>query len=301
MKAARLLSRAQAVWKPSQRSADSVVPRSGFTATLTIASAAAMAFLAVFALTLSLAASRTAESWSTELSESATVRLPASTGDDDVQTVLTILGQTPGVSAARPLSAEDQQALLAPWFGEDTPLDALTLPVLIDVQISGDGPDAEGLRQRLKAEAPGALYDDHARWRAPLVAAAGQLQTLGLVSLVLIAGVTATMIALAASSALAANAQIVEVLRLVGATDRYISTAFVRRFTLRSLGGATIGTLVALITVALLPAGADAGALGGVRLAGWHWLYPLLVPPVAAALSYGASRAAAARRLREVS
>ncbi len=42
------------------------------------------------------------------------------------------------------------------------------------------GYDADGLRLRLAAEAPGAVLDDHSRWRRPLVAAAGRLRLLGL-------------------------------------------------------------------------------------------------------------------------
>jgi cell division transport system permease protein len=51
----------------------------------------------------------------------------------------------------------------------------------------------------------------------------------------------AAMITLAANAALAANAQVIGVLRLVGARDTYIARAFVRRFTLRALTGAAAG------------------------------------------------------------
>ena len=50
------------------------------------------------------------------------------------------------------------------------------------------------------------------------------------------------MITLAANAALATNAQVIRVLRLIGARDTYIARAFVRRFTLRALSGAAIGT-----------------------------------------------------------
>ena len=47
--------------------ADRVVPPSGFTAQLTLFAAGAMAFLAVFALALSLASGRLADRWADEL------------------------------------------------------------------------------------------------------------------------------------------------------------------------------------------------------------------------------------------
>ena len=51
----------------------------------------------------------------------------------------------------------------------------------------------------------------------------------------------AAMITLAANAALATNAQVIRVLRLIGARDTYIARAFVRRFTLRALSGAAVG------------------------------------------------------------
>ena len=53
----------------------------------------------------------------------------------------------------------------------------------------------------------------------------------------LIGATMAAMITLAARAALATNAEVIRVLRLVGAKDSYIARAFVRRFTLRTLPG----------------------------------------------------------------
>ena len=55
--------------------ADRVVPPSGYTAQLTLFVSGAMAFLAVFALALSLASGRLADRWAEELARSATLRI----------------------------------------------------------------------------------------------------------------------------------------------------------------------------------------------------------------------------------
>lgn len=60
---------------------DRVVPPSGFTARLTLFTSAAMAFLAVFALALSLAAGRVATLWSDALARTATIRISAPQGE----------------------------------------------------------------------------------------------------------------------------------------------------------------------------------------------------------------------------
>lgn len=280
--------------------AQRIVPPSGFTAALTLFSAAAMGFLAVFAIALQLATGELAARWEAELSGTATVRVPPSDdGGAQAEAVLLALEQTPGIASARRVSDEEQTTLLAPWFGEGVPLDKLRLPILIEVTETESGPDVAGLSARLSAEAPGSVYDDHSRWRVPLADAAARLRQLGAFALLLIAGVTAVTIALAASSALAANRQIIDVLRLVGARDGWIAAAFTRRFTIRAFAGALAGTVLAMIAVALLPSGVETGVLSGLGFDGAEWLWPLLVPFVAAGLAFGATRVAAARRLRE--
>jgi len=283
--------------------ADRVVPPTGFTASLTLFAAGAMAFLAVFALALSLATGRLADRWGDELARSSTIRISAPEGQLAAQTqaALRVLETTTGVASARALTPEEQGALLEPWFGPDLPVDALPIPQLIEVIEEADGFDAQGLRLRLAAEVPGAVLDDHTRWRDPLVSAATRLRMLGWISLLLIGATTAAMITLAANAALAANAQVIGVLRLVGAQDGYIVRAFVRRFTLRALVGAGAGMGLGCLAILLLPAAQDeAGFLTGLGFRGWHWAWPLAVPPLAAAVAYWATQAAARKTLRDL-
>lgn len=283
--------------------AERVVPATGFTAALTILASGAMAFLAVVSMALALAAGGIAARWEAELAGTATIRISAPEDQLAAQTeaVLTALAQTPGIATTRVISDAEQIELLEPWFGEGLPLETLRLPVLIEVTEEGAGPDPEGLRQRLAAEAPGAVYDNHGRWRAPLIEAAQRLRTVGVIALVLIAVVTATTIALAASAALAANGQIIEVLRLVGARDAWITRAFVRRFSTRALVGAGAGTVAALIVLLLFPSGPETAIFSHLGFSGFQWLLPLVVPAVAAALAFGATHVAASRRLKMVS
>ncbi len=286
-----------------QDSGDSVVPPSGPTAWLTSFTSGAMTFLAVFALALSLASGRLAERWAGALERTATVRLSAPQDQQDVQTkaVLALLAQTPGIASARAMTDTEQRKLLEPWFGPDLPVDALPLPRLIEVIEDGTGYDSEGLRQRLAAEAPGAVLDDHTRWRRPMAVAADRLRLLGFLSIGLIAAAMAAMITLAANASLAANAQVIRVLRLVGARDSYIARAFVRRFTLRALVGSAVGAFAGLVGVALLPStDAAGGFLTGLGFQGAGWLWPLLLPPLAGLVAFAATRVAAFRKLKEL-
>ncbi len=283
--------------------ADRIVPPTGFTARLTLFSAAAMAFLAVFALALSVATGRLADRWGDELARSSTLRISAPVEQMSAQTdaALSVLATTKGVETARALDMQEQRTLLEPWFGPDLPVETLPIPQLIEIIETHDGFDPDGLRLRLAAEVPGAVLDDHTRWRRPLVRAASRLRLLGWASLILIGAATAAMITLAANAALAANTQVITVLRLVGAQDAYIARAFVRRFTLRALGGAAIGVCVGTAAILLLPsADAAGGFLTGLGFKGLHWLLPVTIPPLAAAVAFAATRAAARKTLKDL-
>ena len=283
--------------------ADRVVPPTGFTANLTTFSAIAMGFLAVFALSLTLASGRLADRWSNELARSSTLRIsaPEEQMQAQITAALRVLETTPGVESARALSEDEQKALLEPFFGPDLPIEELPIPQLIEINETDQGYDSTGLRLRLAAEVPGAVLDDHTRWRKPLVEAATRIRILGWAAFLLIGGAMAAMITLAAHAALSANTQVITVLRLVGARDSYIAGAFVRRFTYRGFTGAGIGAGLGALAVWLLPeAQAAGGFLTGLGFQGPHWLWPLGIPLLGGAVAFAATRAAAKRKLKEL-
>jgi cell division transport system permease protein len=279
-----------------------IVPPSGPPARLTVLTAAAMAFLAVFAIAIALASGRLADRWSDALARTATVRVSAPAVELPVQTalVLAVLRGTPGVAEARLIEPGETRALLEPWLGPDLPLDDLPLPRLIELREGDPGYDRVGLRLRLAAEAPGAVLDDHTRWRRPLAEAALRLRMFGWLAVGLIGAALVAMVTLAARAALAANAQVIVTLRLIGATDTYVARAFVRRFTRRAAAGAAMGTLAGMAAIASLPAADEAGGfLTGLGFHGFGWLWPLAIPPLAGAAAFVATRLAAFRVLRE--
>ncbi|GGE51510.1 cell division protein FtsX [Actibacterium pelagium] len=276
------------------------VPPSKLTGRLTLAAAAAMSFLAVFALVLTMAAHRQAALWGQTLAGTATVRIASPHEPEQVQAALVILETTTGVNAARILSEDEHAALLAPWLGPDLPLQDLPLPSLIEVELSPDGIDTLGLNLRLQAEVPSATFDDHSRWRAPLIDAAKRMRNLGWAALGLTFATLAVMVALSTQSALASNKQEIDVLHLVGAEDRFIARAFVWRFTGRAVAGALLGTGLGIIATLLLPNDPAAGSfLTALPPNGLGWLVPFLVVPLVAAVAYLATRVTVMRLLKE--
>lgn len=283
--------------------AERAIPKRGFTAQLTTLTAAALAFLAVFVLAASLSASRMAEAWASDLSGLITVRIPEDVPDQAAVTeaALTFLSHAPGVAEARIISAEEEQALLAPWLGPNIPTDLLPLPKLIEVTPAEEGVDFVLLGTQLSAAVPGALLDDHSSWHRPLVAAAQRARLLAWGSVGLLIAVLVGLVTLAAQVSLISNRQTIGVLRLVGATDDYIAQAFVRRFTMRGLFGAAAGTLCGVLAIRLVVTPSVSAGLGlPMPFPGWHATWLVFIPILSGATALIATRLFAHRALKEI-
>ncbi len=282
---------------------DQVVPPKGNAAWLTAFASAAMAFIAVFALTLSLAVGRLADYWSLDLARTATVQIVAE-GDDlaaQSEAALRVLRTSPGIESAEIIDKAAQLALLEPWLGSNLPADTLPIPMMIDVRYDATGPDVDSLLLRLEAEAPAASFDDHSAWRAPVLEASQRLRLMVALSLALTAVITVIIVVLSAHSALASNQNIIRTLRLLGARDAYIARAFVRRITMRATLGAVLGMVLAMLVVLSFPAQPDTnGLLSGMTLSGADWIYPVFVPVLVGISAFAASRLAARYHLHSV-
>lgn len=281
--------------------ADRVVP-SGAQSALSVGFlAAVMAFFAALALALALAAGRLAATWEGEIADTATLQVFAADDamEEQARAALNVLRTTPGVRSVRVVDLAEQERLLEPWLGPEIPMESLPLPVLIEVATDRERLNPESLVLRLEAEAPGAVFDDHAAWRRPLIETAGRLRVFALGCLGLMALALATVLGLAAHAGVAANGAAIETLRLVGARDGFITDAFTRRFTIRAGLGALAGTLAAMALLAALPRASEEGFfLVGIGLVGWHWALPFAIPPGAAAVAWAATWAATRRSLR---
>ncbi|MEM7178715.1 MAG: FtsX-like permease family protein [Pseudomonadota bacterium] len=241
-----------------------IVPTEGWTAWITIAAAAAMGFLAVLCLAAGLAAGRLAATWHSDLAGLATLVLIADPAEMDnlTEKAVAVLSTTPGIQASRVLSAEEHAALLEPWLGENSSIEGLPAPRLIEIDLAGSGPDVPQLQARLDQSAPGAKYDDHQRWREPLFDATRALEFLAWTASVLVILTAGAMISLAAQVSLAGNAEVVRVVRLIGAADGYIARAFVARIALRGFAGGAVGAAIGTMALAAIPDFGEAAALG---------------------------------------
>lgn len=191
--------------------------------------------------------------------------------------------------------------LLRPWLGE-AGLDAdLPMPAMIDVDLTtGDANAIAAVERAAKAVAPASRVDRHAQWLSPVAVFLATLTWFAAALVLLMALATTAVVLLAARAGLDMHRDTIDVLHMLGSTDRQIARLFQRRIALDTLLGGMLGMIVALAVVWLL--GRQAGALGsellgGVALARGDWIALVAIPFVFALLAMAAARAGVLRAL----
>ena len=182
-----------------------------------------------------------------------TVTLPVTDGADgaqDIAAALEVLHGTPGVLTATPVPGDELRALMTPWLGETQGGVDLPLPRLIDVTLDPLAtPDLPALEDRLRDVVTGATIAieaaevDRAERMATLVhgwtAAAGIF-----VLLAALLGIGATT-----RLSLRLNADSIELLRWMGASNRYLADQFERHALSGGLPAGASGFGFAIVTV----------------------------------------------------
>ena len=254
----------------------------------------ALCFLAALAALTAKSTYGAARAWTAEVEGEYTVSLSeADLGA--AQAAVLIVQSVEGVDGARLISDAEISALLEPTFGSrGLPAD-LPVPRLIAVTAA---PEAGDIGRRLAASLEEAGYtaaiDSHAAWAGDVRRMLGTARLIALGIVALLGSTAVAVIAFATHAALLARRDIVDVLHIAGARDRFIAALFERRFWLLGLRAGTVGALVALVLVALLVLAARTAASRSGLLPELSLDFPdlaiLVVTPIIAGL---ASRVAA--------
>lgn len=222
----------------------------------------------------------------------------------DARRVATALETLPGVTKVEQADRAELAALLEPYLGTDGLDRDLPMPALIDVDLDSAEESAvaevEGVVARI---APAARVDRHARWLAPVESLFGWLTWLSVMMVLLMAAATGAAVVLAARGALNTHRATIDVLHLMGATDRQVARLFQRRIALDALLGGATGLMVALIVIVLLGwqvASLQSELASGVTLTWRDWLLLLALPLLFAALATLAARTTILAALRKL-
>jgi cell division transport system permease protein len=212
----------------------------------------ALCFLAALAALVSRGTYTAAQAWSAQVEGEITViledtdRRAASTLAEEIEALS-------GVIEARVLNRKELEALLEPSFGPGGMPEGLPLPLLIAVLSDPEAASVVGQIEGL-AEAAGlnAEVSAHSGYARDVRGALALLRLVALGVVVLLAATAIAVIAFATHAALLARRDIVDVLHLSGAEDKFIANLFERRFWVLALKAGTVGSLIALMVTALI-------------------------------------------------
>lgn len=209
------------------------------------------------------------------------------------------------VRAVRQVPEDELAALLEPWLGPAANSGDVPIPVLIDVELvrRASPGDVAALTAALSAKVPSARVDAQSDWLRPVYRALSALQWLALALIGLVALATAAAVWLASRNALANHRETVEIIHLLGGTDRQITRIFLGTVLREAAFGALVGTALGLGAVALLGqqfAALDSGMAGGGGFASADWLVIAAVPLAGVLLALMTARMTIALALRDM-
>lgn len=256
-----------------------------------------MCFLASLAVVALLLINHAVKNWDRGLSREITVQIEQLSAVDiekELKRAVVVLEHTRGVLKVEVLDRTQGMKLLEPWLGKSG-LEDLPIPRLIRVTIDeATPPDYSALQAELEAAVKGVALDTHDRWREDLATAGQRMSVMAVLILILISIASMTLAAFGARAALEANRHVVEVLRLVGAENRFIAREINRRFLALGLGAGVLGGVLALICLLALGWSGQAATdhltngnrsmLYSFMGLGWQQLSYLLLVPVLSAI-----------------
>jgi cell division transport system permease protein len=265
---------------------------------------AIMTFLTVLAAAAGLGLGGAASGLGQQLAGRLTIQIVEANPDlreRQAANALAELSRLSIVSAVTRVDEEKMRVLLEPWLGRDGLSADLPVPVLIDVTLaSGGARDVAYVAKAIRAVAPSAQVEGHAQWLGPLKGLLATLQWLSVGLVALMAAAMAAAVVLAARAGLNTHRATIDVMHLMGATDRQVARLFQRRAGLDALFGSALGFTTGIIIIwfiayRLSAVGAALFDSGGLT---WiDWLVIVFVPAGAVVLAVITARATVLRAL----
>lgn len=264
---------------------------------------ATLCFLACLTVFAALAGDRAAQGWRDDLAASATVQVRPSGSESPAEAsarAAEALAGVKGVLEARVLDRAEAERLLEPWLGKGGIPDDLPLPRLVTVDLDPAAPaSAQALRAAIAQARVDAELDDHSRWMKDVQNAGRAVRAAALAAGALTAAAAAAVIAFATRAGLAARRDVVEVLHLTGAHDRFVAGLFQRRFAaLAALAGAYGALCAAGLAAAARLLGGTEGFTPVLPLEWTDLLVALPCPLLAGLVAAAAARRTALSILR---
>jgi len=177
-----------------------------------------------------------------------TVNIPANTEDlpARVEDIKKALDHMAGINQISQVNEEKLRDMLKPWLGNAEAVEALPLPVVLEVTTEETAfIDYKSIQSRLNKIVTGTEIDAHESWVASFSNFSAALRAIMTALAVVIIGGLALMIAFTSRASLKLHARTVNLLHSIGAEDSYIMRQFQHEAFLVTLRGTIPGCIIA--------------------------------------------------------
>lgn len=216
---------------------------------------ALMTFLCILAGVISISLNNMAKAWTTGLADTITIEIPSEhKNNDKVDDLVKKLNGIAEIKEARLVDQKELEKLVEPWLGDSSAaLGDLPVPALINIQMSERSPELiENIDKAVESEIPQARVDAHDNWLNDLLKLTKGLQIAGAALIAIIGIVTALTVSGAVRSRMAIHHSELELLHIMGASDKYITRQFQKYILFLSGKGIALGFVLALMTLAIV-------------------------------------------------
>lgn len=257
-----------------------------------------MVFLASITFATAMIGNDLTSDWNKRMSNNITIQVlpdiknknPNKEIEDRIKNITLILKQTPGIKSSHAMTLNETTELLKPWLGEigKNKLD-IPLPRIITVETSDVIPlNIRALTEEIKNYSNLITIETYESWMNEFSKTISALQTLLGLIIILILSTTAITIAYATKSGLIANKNVIEIMHMVGAHNKYISKHFSNQMMELSIYGGIVGYIIACITITIIKTFAgniDGGIISNFNFSSNIYWYILLIPLIAGIIS----------------
>ncbi len=227
------------------------------------------------------------DNWDKSLNGQLTVEFPAhSEGTNSTLTekqmdqILHLLQGTNGILRVRKLKDSDILKILEPWLDSTAIPDDFPFPVLFDVEVDRKtNVDLLDLTSKLTKIYQGVRIHNHANWYVSISKISKGLFGFSVLLSALILLTVCSTIIYIVKKALSSHKDVVKILQMIGARDKYIASQFKRYYLSVSLKGSLVSFILSLMTILGITylVGANWINLDNVRYLGISLFVPIIV------------------------
>lgn len=244
---------------------------------------ALMTYLLLLAATGSISLGQLSNKWVSGLENAVTIEIPPTdTAKQQSEILVDKLKSIKGIKSAKIVSQSDMSDMLSPWLGNDkTVLDDLPLPTLLSIELDDRTPAiTNAIQSAVNTHVPTAIIDSHEAWLVDLMKLTNGLRLTALIIFGLILFVTSLVIAGAVRSRMAMHQRELELLHIMGASDKYISLQFIRYILFQTIKGLAFGLSIGAMTLICFAVYTNqtSGTLPELNLEQLDWLVLLSIP-----------------------